>query len=287
MSQHTAALLARLQHAPAVLVTVDQVQGSGPREEGAWMAVFADAVLNTIGGGHLEFQAIAEARALLQRATDAAPGHDQALVLRYALGPALGQCCGGVVHLRYEHVTAASVATLQTRLTGHSQTVALFGGGHVVLPLLESAAVANGAVSTSDFMAGYGAAQALPVDEIALKRGALPTVIGGDGNGFWRAEFRRHDLALMPRLAGIPRWPNGPLGRRFHTICRGRLPGRHHCSQRQSIRVFRHSIRVPTIEWGTPWMAPSSRLAAVIRARRSTLMQTCGIRSRFAAGFSR
>ena len=28
-------------------------EGSGPREPGAWMAVTADAVVNTIGGGHL------------------------------------------------------------------------------------------------------------------------------------------------------------------------------------------------------------------------------------------
>ncbi len=138
MSQHTAALLARLAHAPAVLVSVDQVQGSGPREEGAWMAVFSDAVINTIGGGHLEFQAIAEARALLQRSTQAVvPAHAQDVVLRYALGPALGQCCGGVVHLRYEPIHAANVPALKERLTRHAETVALFGGGHVGKALVQ------------------------------------------------------------------------------------------------------------------------------------------------------
>ena len=34
-----------------------------PRETGAWMAVFADGAVGTIGGGHLEYEAIAEARA--------------------------------------------------------------------------------------------------------------------------------------------------------------------------------------------------------------------------------
>jgi xanthine dehydrogenase accessory factor len=137
VSQHTAALLARLQHAPAVLVSVDQVQGSGPREQGAWMAVFADGVINTIGGGHLEYQALAEARALLQRAGNALSSPAQALVLRYALGPALGQCCGGVVHLRYEHVTALSIPSLQQRLKGPQDAVALFGGGHVGKALVQ------------------------------------------------------------------------------------------------------------------------------------------------------
>lgn len=56
---------------------------------------------------------------------------------------------------------------------GLSQAVALFdafyrsgalvfGGGHVVLPLLRSAVVAPGWVSDDTFLAGYGAAQAIP-----------------------------------------------------------------------------------------------------------------------------
>jgi chromate transporter len=59
-----------------------------------------------------------------------------------------------------------------TTLT-HAQGVALFeafyrsgalvfGGGHVVLPLLREATVANGWVSDGVFLAGYGAAQAVP-----------------------------------------------------------------------------------------------------------------------------
>ena len=38
----------------------------------------------------------------------------------------------------------------------------VFGGGHVVLPLLQSLVVPPGWVSNADFLAGYGAAQALP-----------------------------------------------------------------------------------------------------------------------------
>ena len=105
MPRHTAELLNQLQHADGVLVSVDSVQGSGPREVGAWMAVFPQSLINTIGGGHLEFQAIAEARALLTRPTSIKATHeDNALTTRYALGPALGQCCGGVVHLKFERI---------------------------------------------------------------------------------------------------------------------------------------------------------------------------------------
>ncbi len=38
----------------------------------------------------------------------------------------------------------------------------VFGGGHVVLPLLQSEVVPNGLVSEDTFLAGYGAAQAVP-----------------------------------------------------------------------------------------------------------------------------
>ena len=38
----------------------------------------------------------------------------------------------------------------------------VFGGGHVVLPLLREAFVASGWVTDDAFLAGYGAAQAVP-----------------------------------------------------------------------------------------------------------------------------
>jgi xanthine dehydrogenase accessory factor len=128
--------LNQLQHADGVLVSVDSVQGSGPREVGAWMAVFPQTLVNTIGGGHLEFQAITEARALMARpvsenASTTATHEDNALTTRYALGPALGQCCGGVVHLKFERISAADAPALKQRLLANGQPLALFGGGHV------------------------------------------------------------------------------------------------------------------------------------------------------------
>jgi chromate transporter len=38
----------------------------------------------------------------------------------------------------------------------------VFGGGHVVLPLLQAVVVPRGWLSVNEFMAGYGAAQAVP-----------------------------------------------------------------------------------------------------------------------------
>ena len=124
-------LLERIQTAPACLVTVESTQGSVPRECGAWMALFAaeQEPLGTIGGGHLELQAMQEAR---ERLADHLAGRPaRAAVLRQALGPSLGQCCGGVVHLRFECVGAADAPALRQRLAPRLQPVALFGGGHV------------------------------------------------------------------------------------------------------------------------------------------------------------
>jgi len=58
----------------------------------------------------------------------------------------------------------------------------VFGGGHVVLPLLEDAVVAPGWIAQSDFLAGYGAAQAVPgpMFTLAAFLGArLPGAAGG------------------------------------------------------------------------------------------------------------
>ena len=116
--------LTRLTEEGAILITVHASRGSVPREKGAWMAVFSQGAEGTVGGGHLEFAAMAEARHRLS-------GAQGAPVLHYALGPALGQCCGGEVHLLLEPVTAADIDTLQVRLAVRPYPVALFGGGHV------------------------------------------------------------------------------------------------------------------------------------------------------------
>ena len=118
-------LLDRLRCQPAVLVTVAQTRGSVPRESGAWMAVFADSVVGTIGGGHLEWDAERQARDLLKS------GEWQVRQHTVVLGPSLGQCCGGAVGLRMEPVDQRHLDELTSRLTPRLWSVALFGGGHV------------------------------------------------------------------------------------------------------------------------------------------------------------
>jgi chromate transporter len=58
----------------------------------------------------------------------------------------------------------------------------VFGGGHVVLPLLENEVVDKGWVSDQDFLAGYGAAQAVPGPLFTFAP-YLGTVMGPEPNG--------------------------------------------------------------------------------------------------------
>lgn len=124
-------LLGRLRQGPAVLVTVAQVQGSTPREPGAWMAVFAEGQVGSIGGGQLEWQAAQHARERLATKAQTAD------TVRVPLGPSLGQCCGGVVQLRYERVDQSNISALQHRLSEPRQPVAVFGAGHVGRALVQ------------------------------------------------------------------------------------------------------------------------------------------------------
>lgn len=123
----------RAEGRDAVVVEVAQVRGSAPREAGARMLVASDEAHGTIGGGHLELQAIAQAR-------EALAGRSPAMQeLRFALGPTLGQCCGGTVVLRLQRLTLEALAHWP-RPTPRFQ-LQLHGAGHVgraIVHLLET-----------------------------------------------------------------------------------------------------------------------------------------------------
>ena len=99
----------------AVLVTVAEAKGSTPRESGAKMLVRERDIVGSVGGGQLELLAIDQARRMMaDKATR--PG-----LMRYSLGPDLGQCCGGAVRLLLEPLGKTDRRWLtkwQTILTG-------------------------------------------------------------------------------------------------------------------------------------------------------------------------
>ena len=98
---------------PYVLLTVLGARGSTPRESGCKMLVSAQSCECTIGGGHLEYKAIAIARQML---SSDQPGQR---IENFPLGARLGQCCGGSTSVLFEGFPGAQV------------NIMLFGAGHV------------------------------------------------------------------------------------------------------------------------------------------------------------
>lgn len=120
----------------AVRVEVLGTQGSAPREAGAFMLVWEDGQSGTIGGGVLEWKAAKRAREMLSGGV--ASGRQSV-----ALGPDIGQCCGGRVELGFARVRdmQAEVAGAKSQLAQRYEAdlqgwraempVYLYGAGHV------------------------------------------------------------------------------------------------------------------------------------------------------------
>ena len=134
-------------HGTCAMVSVVKVEGSAPREAGARIIVTPLGFHGTIGGGTLEWHAIAKAQALLGKPT-------QHKLSNHSLGPDLGQCCGGRVQLvtevfaRSDLLQAKSFAMQEEKgvfaITGRilapdfaeqfgdsNRKLYLFGAGHV------------------------------------------------------------------------------------------------------------------------------------------------------------
>jgi len=113
MSWLDALLDFRTRSEPCVLVTIIGVKGSAPRDPGTKMLVGSDSQHDSIGGGTLEFKAVAQARLMLNDRTD------KVITQVIDLGPDRSQCCGGQVTLIFELQAASPVK------------IVLFGAGHV------------------------------------------------------------------------------------------------------------------------------------------------------------
>jgi xanthine dehydrogenase accessory factor len=91
-----------------VVVTLNLIVGSAPRDAGCRMIVTLDQAFGSIGGGNLEFEATAYARELLGSGSPPRQSHRPV-----ALGPALNQCCGGTVTLLFERFESGVPAWLK------------------------------------------------------------------------------------------------------------------------------------------------------------------------------
>ncbi len=99
-----------------IRITITKTAGSAPREAGTQMLVWADRTEGTIGGGALEWEAMAEARRMLGEGRD---HHTQT----FPLGPGLGQCCGGSVTLTWDRADRINQKP--------KRPLWIYGAGHV------------------------------------------------------------------------------------------------------------------------------------------------------------
>lgn len=113
------------------LVSVIATRGSAPRDTDARMVVTPAGYHGTIGGGTLEWRAIAQAQAQMNAG-------ESRRVTAHALGPDLGQCCGGHVELATEVFTSDSLPVIRERAAREAEnpfegqrTVIIVGAGHV------------------------------------------------------------------------------------------------------------------------------------------------------------
>lgn len=117
-----------IEHGDAVVsITVLKVRGSAPRDAGTTMLVTHDQCIGTIGGGQLEYGAIATARRWLQQPTEASRAFER----RVPLGSGCGQCCGGVVTLSYRVWSESHLPQLSDADFTDMLDVVIFGAGHV------------------------------------------------------------------------------------------------------------------------------------------------------------
>ena len=99
----------------------------------------------------------------------------------------------------------------------------VFGGGHVVLPLLESEVVRSGWVSHERFLAGYGAAQAVP-GPLFTFAAYLGAVLGPEPNGLTGACIALGAVFLpgfLILLGVIPFWDSFRKRERAQALMRG------------------------------------------------------------------
>ena len=128
---------------PIALVEVASTRGSTPRETGAFMLVSSAAICGTIGGGQLEFIAIAKARKMMKEG-------GARLDLDVPLGPEIGQCCGGRVEVSITALDHKEVPSLLARVEAEEMalpSVYVFGGGHVGKALASALALLPARIS--------------------------------------------------------------------------------------------------------------------------------------------
>jgi len=192
---------------PGVVVEVAKTAGSVPREAGTRMLVSATQAVGTIGGGHLELLAIQNARALLANV----PGFDP-VERHYPLGPALGQCCGGAVTLRFARLDARSAQAWSAAVPRFF--LQLYGAGHVgraIVRLLSSIACQVQWIDEREDEFPVDAPLPAHIERVCVEPVEAEVDVAPPG-AFYLVLTHRHDLDMRIAEAILRRGDFGYLG---------------------------------------------------------------------------
>ncbi|MBI6629713.1 xanthine dehydrogenase accessory protein XdhC [Pontibaca salina] len=132
------------RHGRVVRVVIASLRGSSPREVGTAMLVWEGGQAGTIGGGALEYEAIETARHLIGTRLS-----------KHALGPDLGQCCGGAVTLLSEIYDTAAVDALDSEVIARPVRGASAGAMPLAVRRLLAQARGQGIVLPSQLIEGW------------------------------------------------------------------------------------------------------------------------------------
>jgi xanthine dehydrogenase accessory factor len=185
----------------AVVVTVAATRGSVPREPGARMIATRDRAYGTIGGGHLEFEAIRIAREAL------ANGSSGAWLARFPLAARLGQCCGGVATVLFQSFDASSDAALEA--------IARRLAAGEVFALATAVAPRGASLRVVEPAAGLPSSIVDKAQEL-LHKGGPPVLVDDAGTSWFVERATRNDFRVVV-------FGNGHVGRALVQVL-GALP---------------------------------------------------------------
>lgn len=196
-----------------------------PDQQSAGIALAAVLLVVFVGGTAGQISAITlgalAGLALCQSSDDGAAGH---------AGLSVSAATGRLTTVLYVLLLAGlpllvwlTPSTLLEMLDGFYRTGALvFGGGHVMLPLLEAEVVQTGWVTADEFLAGYGAAQAIP-GPLFTFAAYLGAVMGPSAPIIWAllAMLAIFLPGMLILLAVLPHWNNFRRWHRAQALMRG------------------------------------------------------------------
>lgn len=171
------------ENGAVVRVVITAHQGSTPREAGTVMLVTDHDQLGTIGGGALEYEAVAQARKMLKQ-----DGEWLRNFTKVPLGPSLGQCCGGAVSVLAERFGEAEIAQMDAENGVFARPLT---SGILIMPLAVQKQV-------SQMRSGAGAVG------LSLSDGWLIEPLAQPSQPLWIYGAGHVGRALVTALQGLP-----------------------------------------------------------------------------------